>query len=198
MSQQNTPGNDPNNGRDESQSPYGAHAAPEAQTNPYFGTTQAEPAPDLDAAAPQLRSAEEQRLNRKALLFLGGIVVLLVAMGFLLFRKGQDKDDAPKVPDVARASTPTLPDAVQTDPGPAQAMQPVDPIPMLPPPPLGPSRPEPPVTLEDRSAGLVVRRLPNVGWVPVPTVSLAMAVHRMRSARSRRAWTNTRGQCCSR
>ncbi|WP_182266335.1 TrbI/VirB10 family protein [Stenotrophomonas maltophilia] len=153
MSQQNTPGNDPNNGRDESQSPYGAQAAPEAQRNPYFGTTQAEPAPDLDAAAPQLRSAEEQRLNRKALLFLGGIVVLLVAMGFLLFRKGQDKDDAPKVPDVARASTPTLPDAVQTDPGPAQAMQPVDPIPMLPPPPLGPSRPEPPVTLEDRSAG---------------------------------------------
>ncbi|HCT28625.1 MAG TPA: secretion protein [Stenotrophomonas sp.] len=140
MSQQNTPGNDPNNGRDESQSPYGAQGAPDAQSNPYFGTTQAEPAPDLDAAAPQLRSAEEQRLNRKALLFLGGIVLLLMAMGFLLFRKGQDdKDAVQKVPDVARATTPTLPDAVQTDPGPAQAMQPVDPIPMLPalpPPPL--------------------------------------------------------------
>jgi len=151
MSQQNTPGNDPNNGRDESQSPYGAQAAPEAQTNPYFGTTQAEPTPDLDAAAPQLRSAEEQRLNRKALLFLGGIVVLLVAMGFLLFRKGQDKDDAPKVPDVARASTPTLPDAVQTDPGPAQAMQPVDPIPMLPPP-EGPTRAEPAFNMSEREA----------------------------------------------
>lgn len=140
MSQQNTPGNDPNNGRDESQSPYGAQGAPDTQSNPYFGTTQAEPAPDLDAAAPQLRSAEEQRLNRKALLFLGGIVLLLMAMGFLLFRKGQDdKDAVQKVPDVARATTPTLPDAVQTDPGPAQAMQPVDPIPMLPalpPPPL--------------------------------------------------------------
>ncbi len=123
MSQQNTPGNDPNNGRDESQSPYGAQGAPDAQSNPYFGTTQAEPAPDLDAAAPQLRSAEEQRLNRKALLFLGGIVLLLMAMGFLLFRKGQDdKDAVQKVPDVARATTPTLPDAVQTDPGPAQAM----------------------------------------------------------------------------
>lgn len=140
MSQQNTPGNDPNNGRDESQSPYGAQGASDAQSNPYFGTTQAEPAPDLDAAAPQLRSAEEQRLNRKALLFLGGIVVLLVAMGFLLFRKGQDdKDAAQKVPEVARVSTPTLPDAVQTSPVPSQAMQPVDPIPMtppLPPPPL--------------------------------------------------------------
>jgi len=140
MSQQNTPGNDPNNGRDESQSPYGAQGASDAQSNPYFGTTQAEPAPDLDAAAPQLRSAEEQRLNRKALLFLGGLVVLLVAMGFLLFRKGQDdKDAVQKVPDVARVSTPTLPDAVQTSPVPSQAMQPGDPIPMtppLPPPPL--------------------------------------------------------------
>ncbi|WP_447907389.1 TrbI/VirB10 family protein [Stenotrophomonas sepilia] len=140
MSQQNTPGNDPNNGRDESQSPYGAQGAADAPSNPYFGTTQAEPAPDLDAAAPQLRSAEEQRLNRKALLFLGGIVLLLVAMGFLLFRKGQDdKNAVQKVPDVARVSTPTLPDAVQTSPVPSQAMQPVDPIPMtppLPPPPL--------------------------------------------------------------
>lgn len=140
MSQQNTPGNDPNNGRDESQSPYGTQGAADAPSNPYFGTTQAEPAPDLDAAAPQLRSAEEQRLNRKALLFLGGIVVLLVAMGFLLFRKGQDdKNAVQKVPDVARVSTPTLPDAVQTSPVPSQAMQPVDPIPMtppLPPPPL--------------------------------------------------------------
>ena len=104
MSQQNTPGNDPNNGRDESQSPYGAQGAADAPSNPYFGTAQAEPAPDLDAAAPQLRSAEEQRLNRKALLFLGGIVLLLVVMGFLLFRKGQDdKDAAQKVPDVAPA-----------------------------------------------------------------------------------------------
>ena len=61
-------------------------------------------------------------------------MLLLVAMGFLLFRKGQDdKDAAQKVPEVARVSTPTLPDAVQTDPVPSQAMQPVDPIPMLPP-----------------------------------------------------------------
>ncbi len=58
-------------------------------------------------------------------------MLLLVAMGFLLFRKGQDdKDAAQKVPE-ARVSTPTLPDAVQTDPVPSQAMQPVDPIPML-------------------------------------------------------------------
>jgi type IV secretion system protein VirB10 len=103
---------------------------------------QAEPAPDLDAAAPQLRSAEEQRLNRKALLFLGGIVVLLVAMGFLLFRKGQeDKDAVQKVPDVARASTPTLPDLAPSAIREA-AREAAEPIPMLPPPPqetMGPT-----------------------------------------------------------
>ncbi|MCW2066855.1 UNVERIFIED_ORG: type IV secretion system protein VirB10 [Stenotrophomonas maltophilia] len=135
MSQQNTPGSDPNNGRDDSQSPYGSAsgAAPEASSNPYFGNTQAGPAPDLDAGAPQLRSAEEQRLNRKALLFLGGIVVLLVAMGFLLFRKGQEDKDAPAdVNKTARAVTPELPTAT---PPPQAAADPIQMVPPLPPPP---------------------------------------------------------------
>lgn len=68
MSQQNTPGNDPN------PSPYSQGAAgQEPPSNPYFGNANdQQAAPDLDAGAPQLRSAEEQRLNRKALLFLGG------------------------------------------------------------------------------------------------------------------------------
>ncbi|MGH8095879.1 TrbI/VirB10 family protein [Stenotrophomonas sp. OVS01A] len=135
MSQQNTPGSDPNNGRDDSQSPYGSAsgAAPEASSNPYFGNTQAGPAPDLDASAPQLRSAEEQRLNRKALLFLGGIVVLLVAMGFLLFRKGQEDKDAPAdVNKTARAVTPELPTAA---PPPQAVADPIQMVPPLPPPP---------------------------------------------------------------
>ncbi|WP_340569685.1 TrbI/VirB10 family protein [Stenotrophomonas sp. G106K1] len=135
MSQQNTPGSDPNNGRDDSQSPYGSvsGAAPEASSNPYFDNTQAGPAPDLDAGAPQLRSAEEQRLNRKALLFLGGIVVLLVAMGFLLFRKGQEDKDAPAdVNKTARAVTPELPTAT---PPPQAAADPIQMVPPLPPPP---------------------------------------------------------------
>ena len=135
MSQQNTPGSDPNNGRDDSQSPYGSAsgAAPEASSNPYFGNTQAGPAPDLDAGAPQLRSSEEQRLNRKALLFLGGIVVLLVAMGFLLFRKGQEDKDAPAdVNKTARAVTPELPTAT---PPPQAAADPIQMVPPLPPPP---------------------------------------------------------------
>ncbi|MCR8715693.1 TrbI/VirB10 family protein [Stenotrophomonas indicatrix] len=135
MSQQNTPGNDPNNGPGEGQTPYGSApgAASEAPSNPYFGTAQGGAAPDLDAGAPQLRSAEEQRLNRKALLFLGGIVVLLVAMGLLLFRKGKDDSEASvKVREVARATTPELPNVAPPPPTAVESL-PADPIPMLPP-----------------------------------------------------------------
>jgi type IV secretion system protein VirB10 len=82
-----------------------------------------------------LRSAEEQRLNRKALLFLGGIVLLLMAMGFLLFRKGQDDAAEQKKPqEEARATTPQLPSVVGA-PEPPPPIAVADPIPMLPPPP---------------------------------------------------------------
>ncbi|HGM4734783.1 TPA: TrbI/VirB10 family protein [Stenotrophomonas maltophilia] len=131
MSQQNTPGNDPN------PSPYSQGAAgQEPPSNPYFGNANdQQAAPDLDAGAPQLRSAEEQRLNRKALLFLGGIVLLLMAMGFLLFRKGQDDAAEQKKPqEEARATTPQLPSVVGA-PEPAPPVAVADPIPMLPPPP---------------------------------------------------------------
>jgi len=132
MSQQNTPDNDPN------PSPYGqGPAGQEPSSNPYYGNAQAQDAPDLDAGAPQLRSAEEQRLNRKALLFLGGILVLLVAMGFLLFRGSQgDSDEPVKQREVARTSTPELPNLTAAQqaatPPPAETMPP---IPMLPDPP---------------------------------------------------------------
>ncbi|WP_416057219.1 TrbI/VirB10 family protein [Stenotrophomonas maltophilia] len=145
MSQQNTPGNDPNSGQG-NPSPYGGApgAAPDTSSNPYFGAGPGEAAPDLDAAAPQLRSAEEQRLNRKALLFLGGIVVLLVCMGMLLLRKGSEsKDDAPKQREIARATTPQLPNAVAPPtptPDVAQQAQPIDMLPALPPPPASGQR----------------------------------------------------------
>lgn len=129
MSQQNTPGNDPN------PSPYSQGAAgQEPPSNPYFSNAgEKQGAPDLDAGAPQLRSVEEQRLNRKALLFLGGIVLLLMAMGFLLFRKGQDDAADQKKPhEQARATTPQLP-TVATSPEPTAPVAVADPIPMLPP-----------------------------------------------------------------
>ncbi|MDV3514646.1 TrbI/VirB10 family protein [Stenotrophomonas sp. C1657] len=159
MSQQNTPDNDPK------PSPYGqGPAGQEPSSNPYYGNAQAQAAPDLDASAPQLRSAEEQRLNRKALLFLGGILLLLVAMGFLLFRGSQEEDEsATKQREVARASTPELPkiDAAQSTVPPP--VEPLPPIPMLPDPPrsspeLVPisSRPE---QMQPRGPTLLERRI---------------------------------------
>src|SRR3546814_7886012 len=48
---------------------------PADRVNPYFAGHQEQDTPDLDANAPFLRSNEEQRLNRKALGFLAGIIV---------------------------------------------------------------------------------------------------------------------------
>ncbi|MGV8958878.1 MAG: TrbI/VirB10 family protein [Stenotrophomonas sp.] len=128
MSQHNIPGNAPDNSHDQ-----GGYNAPgsvnETSNNPYYGQAHAEPPPNLDAGAPQLRSAEEQRLNRKALLFMGGILVLVIAMGFLLLRKSKDDQQAPpKVNETARVSTPELPTAAPLE----QQVQ-AAPIPMLPP-----------------------------------------------------------------
>ncbi len=131
MSQNNTPGNDPNDGRDESRSPYGANnAGPDSPSNPYFGHAPTEPAPDLDASAPTLRSAEEQRLNRKALAFMGGILLLLVAVGYMVFHKSRDDEKPAAARETARTATPDLPTF-----GPSaqpQVQVPADPIPMVP------------------------------------------------------------------
>ncbi|WP_102944788.1 TrbI/VirB10 family protein [Stenotrophomonas sp. VV52] len=117
---QHTPGNEPH----------------EPTGNPYYGQNVADNNPNLDAAAPQLRSAEEQRLNRKALAFLGGILVLVIAMGFLLLRKSSDDQDRPaRVNEQARVSTPELPTAPPVvAPPPVADAQPIEMLPPLPPP----------------------------------------------------------------
>ncbi len=76
---------------------------PSVESNPYFQAGARQPEPDLDAAAPSLRNEENQRLNRKALLFLGGIVLLLGAMGALLYinMRGDRKDEVTAVREVA-------------------------------------------------------------------------------------------------
>ena len=53
--------------------------------NPYEAARHV-PEPDLDANAPYLRSADVQRLNRKALMFLAGIILLLLVVAFWIFR----------------------------------------------------------------------------------------------------------------
>lgn len=127
MSQNTAPGNGPDDVRDGTQ----------PENNPYFNRTEAERTPDLDAAAPRLRTVEERRLDRKALLFLAGILLLVLAMGYLLLRNGNEPEPVPPPRVEARTSTPTLPAIPTATP----ITAPAEPIPMLPPPPVDDSAP---------------------------------------------------------
>lgn len=153
-----------------------------AHANPYLDRRADTPGPDLDAAAPTLRTEEQQRLNRKALLFLGGIVLLLMLLAVLVLRG--NKDDAPAPQQTASIDVPTLTDAEQL-PSPASPMasMPADPIalepmeevslsPPLPPPPppdYGPSYDAgPTVPSEPRALTLMERRMGAVGGESSP------------------------------
>src|SRR3546814_1686605 len=59
--------------------------------------------PDLDANAPFLRSDEEQRLNRKALGFLAGIVVLLVVAAIFVYNSATSGEEEVRKPDEERS-----------------------------------------------------------------------------------------------
>ncbi|MGY4514863.1 TrbI/VirB10 family protein [Lysobacter sp. HA18] len=98
-----------------------------ADANPYFGAHAQAAAPDLDAGAPTLRTAEQQRVNRKALLFLGGIILLLMMMAVLVFRGSSKPSDATK-PSEEQVSIPTLSDATPPLPRTPPAAQNVEPI----------------------------------------------------------------------
>lgn len=129
MSQNTPPGQGPDDRRDVPPPPPPAGAAGNsAPQNPYFNRAQAQAEPDLDASAPRLRTVEERRLDRKALLFLGGILLLVLAMGYLLLRKGTSDDPEPPPRLQARTSTPDLPAIPTATP----VAAPADPIPMLP------------------------------------------------------------------
>jgi len=96
--------------------------------NAYYGTQQNAPPPDLDANAPLLKSNDLQRLNRKALLFLAGIIALLVLMAFWMFSNAggndtpaQPREEAVVVPDLPDAST-MAPPAIAEEPAPIEVV----------------------------------------------------------------------------
>jgi type IV secretion system protein VirB10 len=80
----------------------------EAPDNPYV-RHQGTFAPDLDANAPELKSTDLQRLNRKALLLLAGIVGLLLCMATWMFSARADEEPAAK-PREEKVVIPELPD----------------------------------------------------------------------------------------
>jgi type IV secretion system protein VirB10 len=91
---QNTPPNVPHDG---------------GNNNPYYQ----QQGPDLDSGTPVLRDEEQQRLNRKAMFFLGGTLGLVILMAVLVLSGGDE--DAPTVaqaPPSEAVDVPELPRAV--------------------------------------------------------------------------------------
>ena len=146
-----------------------AHEPVEDSSNPYFQAGSRQQEPDLDAAAPALRNEENQRLNRKALLFLGGIVLLLAAMVALILTK-VSKDDAPKNEKV-KAVAPFVPPSQPVDVAlpqlpPLPSTPEVSPIEIADLPPLPESRPSRSDSFQDgrphqTGPTLVERRMAN-------------------------------------
>ncbi|MET0892636.1 MAG: type IV secretion system protein VirB10 [Pseudoxanthomonas sp.] len=108
---------------DESRGRGNAGDAP-ADANPYYANQQRNDAPDLDANAPQLKSSELQRLNRKALLFLSGIVLLLIIAAVWMFNSAtsgkegaaRPKEEKVVIPDLPSSTGPLLPMADAAEP----------------------------------------------------------------------------------
>ncbi|RZA29469.1 MAG: secretion protein [Lysobacteraceae bacterium] len=138
-----------------------------ASANPYYASQQGALPPDLDANAPQLKSNEMQRLNRKALLFLCGIVVLLVLAATWMFSNASAGKEAAAKPREERVVIPELPRndvaVVESTPPIPVEQYAADPLPPLPaeqyPQAPGPSRqydagpqaPRPPTLVERRT-----------------------------------------------
>lgn len=104
--------------------------------NPYSTQQRRAPAPDLDSGAPQLASADVRRMNRRALVFLAGIIAVLLIAAFLLLGVGSgNRDDATKK---VREETVSVPQAPIAPPLVPEAPEPVaaQPIALAPPPPL--------------------------------------------------------------
>ncbi|HZV24232.1 MAG TPA: hypothetical protein VFF93_10735, partial [Luteimonas sp.] len=134
-------------------------------SNPYLSATHAEPLPELDAGPPLLRPVEQQRINRKALGFLAGIVLFLVLMTLWMVHsatagkdaKPRQREEAVVIPDLPRVSQGVAsagPPAAES----AQA-QDVPPLPVLPPPPVDTVRMPPPTVSQPTPPTLMERRM---------------------------------------
>lgn len=98
--------------------------------NPYYANQHTAP-PDLDAKAPVLGSADMQRLNRKALIFLAGIIALLLVMAIWLIKTARaGQDDVARQPREEKVTIPELPQAkpIEADTDATQAIALAPPI----------------------------------------------------------------------
>ena len=65
-------------------------------SNPYSARYQQSAAPDLDAGAPQLRSHDLRRMNQRALLLLGAVVLLLLFVAYWMITGTGSRNEQPK------------------------------------------------------------------------------------------------------
>jgi type IV secretion system protein VirB10 len=126
--------------------------------NPYSTQYQRSAAPDLDAAAPQLRSNDLRRMNQRALLLLGAVVVLLLFVAYWMISSAGQRNEQPK----PREEKVTVAEAPRPVPLPPLPQRQVEPIPLAqqPLPPLPVQTPPPaPTPQVSREASLLQRRI---------------------------------------
>jgi type IV secretion system protein VirB10 len=109
--------------------------------NAYVSHIQRGHEPDLDVHAPQLRAVELRRMNRRALLLLGAVVLLLMFVAYWMFTSTGSRHQQPKPREekVTVAEAPNTLRLPQLPPSPTVPSQPpTPPIPVLPASPVTP------------------------------------------------------------
>ncbi|WP_369939280.1 TrbI/VirB10 family protein [Xanthomonas medicagonis] len=158
----NIPPSDENNGYEQGQ-PRSPQAGDAGKENPYFARQRQSAEPDLDAGEPVLRSNDLQKLNRKALVFLAGIALLLILAIFWLV-SGNDSKDPPPKPKQEAVVAPALPQTAVAPP----TSQTAEPVQLEQPPTLPPMQPPssgndiamaPPAQQQPRGPSLLERRM---------------------------------------
>lgn len=141
--------------------------SPDGEPAGHYAARQAPP--DLDAAAPALRAEDVQRLNRKALVFLAGIIVLLVLAIVAMMRAVGGGDDAVAAPREQAVVIPELPRVAPMPLAPLPPEAAVEPLPVVP----MPQPPAPPLaglampSSGPRGPSLLDRRT-SLGDAPAP------------------------------
>jgi len=77
--------------------------------NPYSTQYRQSAAPDLDAGAPELRSNDLRRMNRRALVFLVAIVILLIVVALWMLKSSSGRNEAAPKPRQETVTVPTAP-----------------------------------------------------------------------------------------
>jgi type IV secretion system protein VirB10 len=150
---QNLPPNPPGQSGDYSSDDRQGYDPNAQGSNPYYNAQQSSQGqPDLDSGAPQLKAVDSQRVNRKALMFLAGIIALLALMTIIVIKNASsDKEDAVKKPREEKVVIPDLPRGTNATGGPDFAELQVEPEP-VPVQELPPLPQEPPLPEQDRSS----------------------------------------------